>query len=157
MATLSKGALRTITRALLGDSEKQAWSDPIIDILIGSSFDKIWSNILDFSPWYHSWRQVIDPAVSAPNGIYDTVFNPAQRLYKIQQVTRNGQVYMPVSKTSAITAPEIGSGPTTASAVVTAPMFSYTHDGVQLILYPVDVVTPFTLTYSYLPANFLTL
>lgn len=153
MAALSKGALRTITRALLRDNEKQAWHDSILDIIIGQSLDSLASNILDFAPDTFFARQIIPAGTFDPdNGTYNlTLLN--NRFFKMTSVVRNRQEFYPVGDASITLDPTVN-GP---SGVVTAPTFSYSIRGNSIWLFPFDNTQSVVLTYNYLPTDFLTL
>lgn len=146
-----KSALRSLVQQMTDDAGIR-WTAANLDLLTEAVYDEAWSEILDQSPWYNSFRQVISATSDlADPGFLDTSVAGTKltnRLYRVQKVMRNRCEYSPADSFDHLF------DQANDEHLVGGP-YRYMFIGDQLWFTPLnDTSDDIDMRYSFLPASY---
>jgi hypothetical protein len=145
--TLTKAQIRTQIQQTLDDASATMYSATNLDILTGLVIDELWTDILDFAPWYTSALDTITTGPKLVSPGYVDLTQLAQRFHRLQHVVRNNMVYRGQHPLDTLVV---------ANTALVGSDFTYRLYGNQLWLLPLSMsaTEPIELRYSYKPPLF---
>lgn len=137
-----KSDVRILIQQALDDASASYWSASNLDKLTGLVYDELWTDILDYNPFYLSTNESITTTPKLVSPGYVDLTQLAQRFHRIQTITRNNRHY-------------IGQHPLDTlmynNAVLVGADYTYRLYGDQLWLFPLEASTALELRYNYKP------
>lgn len=145
---MTKSQARQLIQQMIDDREAVRWPTVILDLLIESGLDDLYSEVLETFPYAVSALE--EPSALVSPGIiywrYGTgTAELANRPFAIQSLTRDGQEYGLLDPGEVVL--EDG-------AVVEAEDYGYVFFGDELHVFPYDTTANIELRYSYRPPRF---
>lgn len=145
---ISKGSFRTLVRGLIKDRDEKLIDKPTLEVIINSSFDDQWSELLEAAKYVTSQYDVIS---SLPNKFIDPRLASAggmlsQRYYRVQHIVRGDKEY---GFTDARNVLFDAAG----TAIISAPDFTYTNIGDRIYLFPMET-SAVSIRYSFYPVSY---
>ena len=145
MALLTGVEVIAVVRQIIDDPNAALWSDANLTIHIATIADRLWTEILDWNPFFLTTLETITttPKLVAPG--YVDLVALANRFHRLLSFVRNGQMYEKARQSQVMIE---------ASAAVVAPDSTYTFLGRQLWAFPLSTSDQIEMRYNYLPAKF---
>jgi hypothetical protein len=152
MAQFTKAQVRSLIQAAIDDPSAQRWTAATLDLLTQTVIDSLWTDILDFAPWFNN--QLDASLAPLSPGYIDLNISGVgsgqltKRFYRIHKVIRNSQEYDYMNQRDTLVQNNFD---------VVQPRYDYTFYGrTQLWLFPLDASStyPIDVWYSYLPAPY---
>jgi hypothetical protein len=128
-------------RQLIDDPSGRLWETANLDLLAEGCIDELWGELLDSFPWL---RSTLTAALTPVTPGYVDTATALTRLYRIQQVIRDGVEYSPVDQKDVLVS---------ATEALETPPQSYTFLGTQIHLFPYAMSSVY-VRYSSLPEPF---
>lgn len=145
---ITKDNLVTAVRNLIDDPIAAFWTAANLTVLISTTYDEMWGDILDFAPYYKSTIETVTttPKLTA-NGTID-IPSLASRFYRLQSIVRYGKVLDPANPRDVMIQ---------ANEAIVGPDGHYAHIGDQIYMFPISATESLEIRYAPLPADFVAL
>jgi hypothetical protein len=149
--SLTKALARTMIQQVIDDPNATLWSATNLDQLAELALDEMWSDILNYNPWFTSQLDTVlnltspgylDLRLVADGG------HLSKRFHRLQSIVRGGTTYSKYDPRDTVVE---------LSKSLWAPDNSYIFLGDQIWLFPFDLTTDVEIRYSYKPTAFTVL
>ena len=142
----TKANVRTLVSELADDPDHVAWTAANKDLIISLVYDTLWSRMLELSPNLTSARQDLTSLTSP--GYFTISTGLDNRFQRIHTITRNSQVYSPVSVKDVVIQGDV------VKAEDVRGSYHYVLLGDQVHLLPYNTTDDVEVRYSYKPTRF---